>query len=98
MSWKDELQKKDKYKELRDAVDTALNIQPPETNKKKKLIKDLSDNARVIESYKDALFEHESSKEGMKIMEESLEMMERALSKLRKANRLLDFRLKKSGE
>ena len=98
MSWKDELQKKDKYKELRDAVDTALNIQPPETNKKKKLIKDLSDNAKAIESYKDALFEHESSKEGMKIMEESLEMMERALSKLRKANRLLDFRLKQSGE
>ena len=95
MTWEDILKEvSDDKKELKTAVDAALNIQPSETNKKQKLINNLRDNAKAIESYKDALFEHESSKEGMQIMEESLEMMEQAFRKLRFANRLLDSRLK----
>ena len=55
MSWEDELQKKDKYKNLQDAINTALNIQPPETSWKHILkgvdYNDLDDNSKMRIAY-----------------------------------------------
>ena len=90
-----DIQKEDKRyskENLNDSIDRALGRPPTEKNKKKAFTKHLRDMADAIDGrFKDELFEHESSKEAIK-------MIYKGFRTLQTRNRLLDARLSREGK